>query len=171
MIASIPGACDPGWMSGFVVDFAERYRVALRAGDASVGPWRIAFGRSTARRPLRSLLLGINAHMAYDLAVTLAESSLDDAARRHDDYFAIDRALALALDPIQASVARVHGPWLQWADWLVGPMDDRLWLTWFSWMRERAWQDAQAIHDGRTTTTDVERRVTSQARALARLPL
>jgi len=96
---------DGPWVESWDVAFANLY---LRALDAHLGggaqvarPWRLAFGASPSLPPLRHVLLGINAHINYDLPqALLAVISDDDFAkpqvigRRQRDHQRIDGVLA-----------------------------------------------------------------------------
>jgi hypothetical protein len=55
---------DPDWVQRWDVAFAQLY---LDAGDAASRPWRLAFSAPAELPPLRHVLLGINAHLNYDL--------------------------------------------------------------------------------------------------------
>ena len=96
---------DPPWVSAWIVDFADRYLHAVRAhrsGDGGVpGPWQRAFGADTAVRPEGHVLLGMNAHINYDLPLSLLAMvpSPDFAdpprlALRRRDHERIDGVLA-----------------------------------------------------------------------------
>jgi hypothetical protein len=96
---------DAEWVEEWDVVFARLY---LDAYDAHVGragtvprPWRIAFEAPADLPPLRKVLLGINAHVNYDLPQALL-AVITDAdfadpvvlARRQRDHEAIDGVLA-----------------------------------------------------------------------------
>ena len=100
---------DPGWVESWDVAFAELYLAALDAElDAELDtgmrvprPWRLAFAASPDLPPLRHVLLGINAHVNYDLPqALLAVISNDDFAdpalldRRRRDHGRIDNILS-----------------------------------------------------------------------------
>ncbi|GAA2092731.1 hypothetical protein GCM10009841_01860 [Microlunatus panaciterrae] len=95
---------DGDWVESWDVAFAELY---LRALDAELAggrvprPWRLAFGAGPDQPPLRHVLLGINAHINFDLPqALLAVISVDDFAvsavieRRRRDHERIDTVLA-----------------------------------------------------------------------------
>jgi hypothetical protein len=95
---------DPDWVSEWDVAFAELY---LHAHDADRDdgvvprPWRLAFGAPADLPPLRHVLLGINAHVNYDLpqallAVISDDQFTDDVVldRRRRDHERIDAVLA-----------------------------------------------------------------------------
>jgi hypothetical protein len=97
---------DPEWVERWDVVFADLY---LEAHDADVDgrradvprPWRIAFDADPDLPALRHVLLGINAHVNYDLPqALLAVISDDDFAddvilgRRRRDHERIDGVLS-----------------------------------------------------------------------------
>jgi len=106
------GFVDGDWMRRWDVAFAEFYLDALdadRAGRPVAGPWRIAFDAARDRTdlpPLRHVLLGMNAHINYDLPQALlaviSSAEFDDAAvlarraadHRHVDDVLLDRVAA-----------------------------------------------------------------------------
>ncbi len=99
------GFLDADWVERWDVVFADLY---LRAGEAwergesPPEPWRVAFAAARDERlpPLRHVLLGMNAHINYDLPLALLDV-IDDAgfadpalvARRHRDHAHIDAVL------------------------------------------------------------------------------
>ena len=79
------GFADNAWAGLWDVAFANLYLDALdadRRGNAVSGPWRIAFDAARDQPdlpPLRHVLLGLNAHINYDLPqALLAVISPDD---------------------------------------------------------------------------------------------
>ena len=65
---------DPEWVEAWDVAFADLYLAALDAdlpGRPVPRPWRLAFDAPAACPPLRHVLLGINAHVNYDLPQAL----------------------------------------------------------------------------------------------------
>ena len=96
---------DPGWVERWDVAFADLYLTALDAelagGERIPRPWRLAFAASPVLPPLRHVLLGINAHINYDLPqALLAVISNDDFSdpavmgRRRRDHEHIDGVLS-----------------------------------------------------------------------------
>ncbi|WP_329475450.1 DUF5995 family protein [Kribbella sp. NBC_01484] len=107
---------DPAWVEDWDVKFAELY---LRAHDADLAgrpaakvagderripvarPWRLAFDAPPDLPALRHVLLGINAHVNYDLPQALLAVISDDdfgdpflMDRRRRDHERIDGVLA-----------------------------------------------------------------------------
>jgi hypothetical protein len=96
---------DPEWVERWDVAFADLYLAALDldlAGSPEVPrPWRLAFDAPASLAPLRHVLLGINAHINYDLPQALLAVIDDDefldplvVARRRRDHERIDGVLS-----------------------------------------------------------------------------
>ena len=96
---------DPEWVERWDVAFADLYLVALDAdlaGHPTVPrPWRLAFDAPASLPALRHVLLGINAHINYDLPQALLAVITDEqfanpavVARRARDHQRIDGVLA-----------------------------------------------------------------------------
>jgi Family of unknown function (DUF5995) len=97
---------DPDWVDEWDVVFADLY---LEAHDADLAgpprrasrPWRLAFAAPPDLPPLRHVLLGINAHVNYDLPQALlaviSDEDFEDPAlmdQRRRDHERIDGVLA-----------------------------------------------------------------------------
>jgi hypothetical protein len=109
---------DPDWVERWDVAFADLYLEALRAdsaGEAVPGPWAVAFrtGRERPDAPaLRHVLLGMNAHINYDLpqallAVISGAEFADPAllGRRRADHQRIDEVLSQRVGAEDAELA------------------------------------------------------------------
>ncbi len=96
VVAALPGFEDPDWVWRWDVDFADLYFDALQAHRedpaSAPRPWRIAFAADAGLPPVAHVLLGMNAHINYDLPLSLtrviAPGEFHDpallAARRRD---------------------------------------------------------------------------------------
>jgi hypothetical protein len=95
---------DPDWVAVWDVQFAELYldaHDADRAGERVPRPWRLAFDAPADLPALRHVLLGINAHVNYDLPQALlaviSDADFGDEvlmSRRRRDHERIDGVLA-----------------------------------------------------------------------------
>ena len=96
---------DPEWVERWDVVFADLYLDALDldlAGSPSVPrPWRLAFSAPESLPALRHVLLGLNAHINYDLPQALLAVISDEefadpvvVARRARDHERIDGVLS-----------------------------------------------------------------------------
>jgi hypothetical protein len=118
---------DAEWVERWDVVFADLYLDALEAhlaGRTTSRPWAIAFGAPVGLPPLRHVLLGMNAHINYDLpqalVAVISDEQFDDPAllaRRRADHQAIDEVLAARVAAEDDELTRLSGP---------GPLLDRL---------------------------------------------
>ena len=143
---------DGARMARFDVLFANRYLAALaawRRGDAARTPrcWAEAFAAADDVRPivLQHLLLGMNAHIAYDLGPAAVETAPGPflPSLKHD-FDAITALLAEMLDDVQARLARVS-PWMSWLDTLGGREDEAFGTAAIARARDAAWAAALAL--------------------------
>jgi hypothetical protein len=114
------GFADPEWTERWDVAFADLYLDALeqlQAGEQPSQPWAVTFGAQRALPVLNRLLLGMNAHINYDLPQALlaviTDEEFDDAeliARREADHKAIDDILAARVSPEGDELASIVGP-------------------------------------------------------------
>jgi hypothetical protein len=98
------GFLDAAWVERWAVAFAGLYLDALEAsliGRDVPGPWAVAFAADDTVAPLRHVLLGMNAHINYDLPQALlaviSDAEFGDTAllaRREADHRHIDQVLA-----------------------------------------------------------------------------
>lgn len=164
---------DPAWIADFDVRFARRYKFALEHPEQRALPWKIAFDAASgdAGHAIRHLMLGINAHMSYDLCEVLLEGVVDDRERRLRDFLAVNGVITHAVPSIQRLVEARYGEGLGTMDLLGLNADELLTEETFSQWRSRAWRDAMAILDGRMKLADVERRVARRGRWLNWIPV
>lgn len=132
------------------VRFAERYLDAVTAHDGGMRPtrpWAYAFARAAEPEPaiLHHLLLGVNAHISLDLAISAWETAPGaELAGLERDFFEINRLLAEMVDEVQAELNAVS-PWLSALDRWGGPLDERLAASFLARARRAAWRKALAF--------------------------
>ncbi|MFI5100306.1 MAG: DUF5995 family protein [Actinomycetes bacterium] len=113
---------DPDWVERWDVAFADLYLEPLRehlAGRPVPGPWGVAFeyARTDPGQPLlRHLLLGMNAHINYDLPQALlaviTDEEFDDAqvrAERGEDHRRVDDILSSRVAAEDAELDKAGG--------------------------------------------------------------
>jgi hypothetical protein len=111
---------DPAWVTEWDVDFAELYLDALGAHRRDPvtppRPWRLAFGARRGLPPEAHVLLGMNAHINFDLPQSLVRvippAGFDDAQvreLRRRDHERIDRVLASRIAAEDAELHRAGG--------------------------------------------------------------
>ena len=166
------GFADADWVERWDVVFAELYLDALEAGLAGrtpARPWAIAFGAPAALPPLRHVLLGMNAHINYDLpqalvAVITPGQFGDPAllARREADHRAIDAVLAARIAAEDDELTRLSGP-APALDRLLRPASRRGTQRFLREARRKVWANAIALNTARQRSAD------AYSAALARL--
>ncbi|HMI84957.1 MAG TPA: DUF5995 family protein [Polyangiaceae bacterium] len=130
--------------------FANRYFIALdewRARGTAPRAWRAAFATET--RPstmiLQHLLLGMNAHINFDLPVaTIGVAQGTALAELEVDFLAINDILAAALDDVQ-DVLNEFSPMLDILDRVGGSADEALCTFSIVNAREEAWHEATRL--------------------------
>ena len=146
---------DPAWMRRYTVTFADYYRrafLAFERGDrrSVPDPWRVAFGTAVDGSALvaQDAFLGINAHINYDLALTLRDVGIDpNRGAKHADHRQIDDILAGLVDAQQMALADLYAPGVGSVDAALGRLDERLSLVSMTEGRAWAWRLATVLTD------------------------
>jgi len=154
------GFLDADWLSQWDVAFAELYLDALDAelrGDPLPGPWRTAF--TTARErpelpPLRHVLLGMNAHINFDLPQSLIAvippAEFDDPVvlhRRETDHTHVD-AVLLRRVGAEDAVRREDGR-RTLVDRLLGPLNRASTGRLLRESRAKVWRNTRVLDRAR----------------------
>jgi hypothetical protein len=158
------GFADPEWVERWDVAFADLYLDALEAsltGLAPTRPWQIAFNAPAELPPLRHVLLGMNAHINYDLPRALIEvisaEQFEDAAllaRREADHRAIDNVLASRVAAEDDELTRLSGP-VPLLDRLLRPFNRLGTQRFLREAREKVWANAITLNRARRQGPDV----------------
>lgn len=147
---------DGPWVAELLDRFAGYYFSTLddeRAGPVPE-PWVVAHTAALGRRStvLQLLLAGVNAHINYDLVLTLVDL-LDDEwmdldedgrERRRADYDHINRVISTTADGVQDFVVERRAPGLDLFDKILGPLDERIAVKVLTGWRTRVWSQAIA---------------------------
>jgi len=170
------GFTDAGWVERWDVAFADLYLDALEAdlaGGAPSRPWTIAFGAPAGLPPLRHVLLGMNAHINYDLPQALlaviSDAEFDDAAllaRREADHRAIDAVLAARVAAEDEELTALSGP-PPLLDRLLGPVNRLGTQRFLREARQKVWANAIALSRARRQGPDVYAGVLAQLEELS----
>jgi hypothetical protein len=157
------GFVDPAWTERWDVAFAGLYLDALERWDAAgsaPGPWQVAFAAAASGPrvpPLRHLLLGMNAHINYDLAQALLALIEDDAfddpdllARRAADHAHIDRILVSRVAEEDHLLQQVERPGDRTLlDRVLGPFDRAGTKRFLREARAKVWRNARVLSSAR----------------------
>jgi hypothetical protein len=166
---------DPDWVERWDVVFADYYlRVydADRAGDRSgvPRPWRAAFGASDTLPALGHVLLGINAHINYDLPQALLDVIPPDdfgdpvlLNRRRRDHERIDAVLAsrVAAEQDEFSLEETL------VDRLLAPLNRTASRRFLREARQKVWHNAAELHTARLTGLEAYRRRLAELEVLS----
>lgn len=145
---------DPAWVADYLVTFADLYRRALvhyEEGDlrSLPDPWQVAFETAERGECLASqaAVLGINAHVNYDLALALCEVGIDpDRDLRYADHCAVNDVLRAVVDDVQTLLADGYAPGIADLDERLGRIDEALGFLTLAEGRDSAWRSAVAMN-------------------------
>ena len=142
---------DNDWVERWDVAFADLYLDAVAAEDPP-GPWARAFSADPELPALRQVLLGMNAHINFDLPQALLAVITDDEfddprlmTRRRADHERIDGILA---SRVSAEDAQLEGTRTV-TDRLLTPMNRLATKRLLRESRRRVWRNAYALSTAR----------------------
>jgi hypothetical protein len=150
---------DNEGMERFDVLFANKYLEAYhqyQAGVSCSGPWKVAFDACKEKHiALQHILLGMNAHINYDLGISADEHCAGKNIRNfRNDFMKVNDILASLTDELQSKLGRVSR--LMFLLDLIGKRKDEIMIN-FSMVkaREQAWNFAVNL----TLSHEAERKV------------
>ncbi|HEY3535528.1 MAG TPA: DUF5995 family protein [Pedococcus sp.] len=149
---------DPEWVEEWDVAFADLYLAALDldlGGSPAVPrPWRLAFEAPSSLPALRHVLLGINAHINYDLPQALLavipDADFADArvvARRGRDHERIDGVLSGRVAAEDAELGAVTPPTL--VDRVLQPLNRLSSKRFLREARRKVWHNTLELQRAR----------------------
>ena len=149
---------DAEWVERWDIAFANLYLQALQdaqAGRPPARPWATAFGAPAGLPALRHVLLGMNAHINYDLpqalVAVITDEQFDDAAllaRREADHRAIDDVLTVRVAAEGDELARVSAPPSR-LDRMLGPVSRLATRRFLREARQKVWANAITLNRAR----------------------
>jgi hypothetical protein len=155
---------DPDWVAAWDVDFAELYLDALEASrrdaESVAAPWRLAFGARAGLPPEAHVLLGMNAHINFDLpqslirmipAADFTSPALLDLRRR--DHGRIDEVLASRVVEEDMALQRVGGRRTP-LDRVLAPANRQASRLFLRESRRKVWANTGALHAARLRGPD-----------------
>jgi hypothetical protein len=170
------GFADAAWVERWDVEFARLYLDALdldMTGQPPSRPWAIAFGAPAGLPPVGHVLLGMNAHINYDLPQSLvaviSDEQFDDPAllaRREADHRAIDAVLAARVAAEDDELTRVSGP-ASLLDRLLRPANRLGTQRFLREAREKVWANAAVLSRARGQGVDAYAAALSQLEELS----
>jgi Family of unknown function (DUF5995) len=170
------GFADAEWVERWDVAFADLYLEALEgdmAGRRTSRPWSVAFGAPAGLPPLRHVLLGMNAHINYDLpqalVAVITDEQFGDAtllARREADHRAIDGVLASRVAAEDDELTRLSQP-APVLDRLLRPFNRLGTQHFLREARQKVWANAIALSQARRQGPDAYAAVLAQLEELS----
>ncbi len=154
---------DGAWVEDWDVVFADLYLDALDAdlaGTRVPRPWRLAFEARPGLPPLQQVLLGINAHINYDLPQALlavisdadfADPSVLDRRRR--DHERIDGVLSGRVAAEDSELAARSARSL--LDRVLQPLNQRASKRFLREARQKVWHNTTELQQARLDGPDV----------------
>jgi Family of unknown function (DUF5995) len=157
---------DPGWVDRWDVAFAQLYLDALdagRRGEPVPEPWAVAFAAAAAQPDLpavRHILLGMNAHINYDLPQALlaviSDAEFGDPGvltRREADHRQIDEVLAVRVGAEDAELQQTE-PAATWQDRVLQPLNRIATRRFLRESRKKVWANAVELSKARAAGPD-----------------
>ena len=139
---------DGDRLQALTCHFAGRYLSAFeayQAGREAPASWTVAFEAGKRWRPiiLQHLLLGMNAHINFDLGLAAAQvADGDDLQHVQADFDSINVVLAELLGDVQDRLGRVS-PWMRILDFVGGRNDEAIVNFSMRHARRAAWGVAE----------------------------
>lgn len=173
---------DSQWMRHFVDHFADYYFRSLEEYDAALPTtpkvWSLAhdIARQDDRSILQKLLLGINAHINYDLVLTLVDLldaewnayAEEQRTLRFKDYCHVNEIIGQTVDAVQDLVLEAEEPGLEILDISLGPIDEWLISKLIYGWRDQVWSQAVHFLENPDQTARQELREQLESRTVAR---
>ncbi|MCB8943960.1 MAG: hypothetical protein H6658_09410 [Ardenticatenaceae bacterium] len=150
---------DPVWVNALLHRFAHYYFIALQAYETqpqtSPQVWQMA--HNAARDPrvsaIQKMLLGVSAHINYDLVLALvdmlqpewAQLSVEARNGRYADHCRVNEIIGRTIDAVQDEVLEPAMPLMDVVDKLMGPFDELLLSRLIARWRETVWRNAARL--------------------------
>jgi hypothetical protein len=128
---------DAEWVGKLLRRFAEYYFENLdryECGKPASLVWTHAHEAAADPRlgGLQLLILGVNAHINYDLVFALRDVlepewphlSAEQRALRYEDHCRVNQVIADTIDEVQDDIVEPMNPMLGWVDTLLGRLDE-----------------------------------------------
>jgi hypothetical protein len=144
---------DSDWVNRLLLRFADYYFNALEAYErepaSALLAWQLAFNstRDPRAMTLQNLLLGVNAHINYDLVLALTDllkpewDNLSGKQRnqRYTDHKHVNEVIAATIDAVQDQVLEPSMPVMDYLDRLLGKYDEMIISRLLTEWRESVW--------------------------------
>ncbi|MCZ4317508.1 DUF5995 family protein [Aequorivita viscosa] len=149
---------DSAWVNTLLHRFADYYFDSLTCydcGDLTSKVWEHAHKTTCTKElsELQCLILGVNAHINYDLVLALFDLlkpewnslSITQRQQRYEDHKHVNYVIACTIDRVQDEILEPLNPMLEWVDSLLGRMDEYLISKLITSWREDVWENTQML--------------------------
>jgi hypothetical protein len=150
---------DCAWVNRLLDHFAGYYFKALDVyeQDPRSAPrvWQIAHhtAHDESKAALQKLLVGVNAHINYDLVLAVVDMldaewsvlSADARVQRYTDYCHVNAIIAQTIDAVQDQVLHPLMPGMLLIDHLMGNLDEKMISSLIIRWRDIVWQHVTLI--------------------------
>jgi hypothetical protein len=146
---------DGIWVQTLMENFAEVYFIALNQFEKNNHPpkvWQIAFEAPSLSHlhVIQNLVLGVNAHINYDLVFVLSDLlrsewhqlNPDQQQVRYRDHCRINGIIHQTINAVQDQIIERFEPTFDLIDKLLGPLDEWLTAKIISSWRDEVWEYA-----------------------------
>ena len=153
---------DPPWVDTLLRRFAERYFDALDAYETQAvttpAAWKLAHDTSrTDALVLQKLLLGVNAHINYDLVLTLADLLQPEWAELHEmergaryfDFCYVNDVIGRTIDVVQDTLLEPLMPGMDIVDAMMGRLDEAFVSRMITSWRDNVWERTLQLLDAK----------------------
>ena len=152
---------DPEWVVRWDIAFAELFIVAHdadQAGRPAPRPWRLAFHADPELPTIAHLLLGMNAHINYDLPQAtlsvITDQDFEDAVlieRRRRDHERIDKILASRVTAEDQAIGGAR----RLVDRILAPLNRMSSRRFLREARQKVWLNVGELQQARLDGADV----------------
>ena len=149
---------DREWVSKLLHHFADYYFEAVACYDCgnNVPPvWQEVHQLTMQNKLLKvqSLMIGVNAHINYDLVLALYDLlepdwkilSEIDREKRYEDHCKVNEIIAATIDKVQDEVLEPSSLLMRWIDVAFGRLDEYLLSRLITNWRQDVWNDVQGM--------------------------
>ncbi len=168
---------DPEWVEEWDVAFADLYLDAVSAHQEGrhpvPRPWRIAFEADPGLPPVLHVLLGMNAHINFDLpqatVAVIDPQAFADAElleRRRRDHERLDAVLAARIGAERTEMGSL-GRRSRWSDVVLGPVNRLATRRFLVESRRQVWHNVVALDQARSTGPEATSRCLADLDALS----
>lgn len=171
---------DPAWVEPWDVVFANLYLDALdqwTRDEEPSGPWRVAFqaAKDPSIPPLRHVLVGLNAHLNYDLPQAFLAVVTDDEfaqpallGKRQQDFQHIDSIVVSRVKEEELELKKVEEPGDRTAvDRMLSPFNRLASKRFLKEARAKVWRNTGELSRARRQGPEAYARRLHQLEALS----